>query len=130
MADVFMSYVSQDRTIAEKVTRGLQAAGFSVWWDRDIYAGTDFAMEIDRELGVARFVIVLWSAASQASKWVRDEAAQARDENKLIPVCVDGAQPPLGFRQVQTLDFQGWDGDPTASAFAGLLGSLRRFPAQ
>ena len=126
MADVFMSYVSQDRTLAEQVSRGLQADGLSVWWDRDIHGGADFAAEIDRELTAARVVIVLWSAASQASQWVRDEASQARDEKKLIPVRIDAARPPLGFRQVQTLDLQGWSGDPAASAFANLLGSIRR----
>ena len=44
-----------------------------------------------------RVVVVLWSAVSQASQWVRDEASQARDEKKLIPVRIDGARPPLGF---------------------------------
>ena len=79
-----MSYVSQDRTIAEQVSRGLQAAGLSVWWDRDIHGGADFAAEIDRELTAARVVVVLWSAASQASQWVRDEASQARDRKSVV----------------------------------------------
>jgi len=127
VADVFMSYVREDRTIAERVSRALQAAGLTVWWDRHIRAGADFAAEIDRELSAARIVIVLWSAASQASQWVRDEASQARDENKLIPVRIDGAQPPLGFRQVQALDFRGWDGDPSAGAFTDLLAAVRHY---
>ena len=90
-----MSYVRQDRSFAEQVSRGLEAAGFTVWWDRHIHGGADFATEIDRELTAARVVIVLWSAASQASQWVRDEASQARDEHKLIandqPVSEAGA---------------------------------------
>ena len=105
MSDVFVSYVSEDRAIAEKISRGLEGAGFSVWWDRHIRGGVDFAPEIARQLDAAKVVIVLWSKASLESGWVRDEAQQARDENKLIPVRLDSVQPPLGFRQYQTIDF-------------------------
>ena len=127
MADVFVSYVSEDRAIAEKISRGLEGAGFSVWWDRHIHGGVGFRKEIDRQLGAAKVVVVLWSAASLDSEWVCDEAQQARDENKLIPLRLDGVQPPLGFRQAQSLDFSGWNGDPTVGAFAALVDSARDF---
>ena len=61
MADVFVSYVSENRAIAEKISRGLEGAGFSVWWDRHIRGGVDFAPEIARQLDAAKVVIVLWS---------------------------------------------------------------------
>jgi tetratricopeptide (TPR) repeat protein len=35
---------------------------------------------------------------------VRDEAAEGRDRGKLIPVALDAAKPPMGFRQFQTID--------------------------
>jgi adenylate cyclase len=127
VADVFVSYVSEDRATAEKISRGLEGAGFSVWWDRHIRGGVDFAPEIARQLEAAKVVIVLWSKASIESGWVRDEAQQARDENKLIPLRLDGVQPPLGFRQAQSLDFSGWNGDPTVGAFADLVDSARDF---
>ena len=127
MADVFVSYISEDRATAEKISRGLEGAGFSVWWDRHIRGGVDFAPEIARQLDAAKVVIVLWSKASLESGWVRDEAQQARDENKLIPVRLDSIQPPLGFRQAQSLDFSGWNGDPTVRAFAALVDSVRHF---
>jgi adenylate cyclase len=125
VADVFVSYVSEDRTIAEKISRGLEGAGFSVWWDRHIHGGVGFRKEIDRQLGAAKVVVVLWSAASLDSEWVCDEAQQALDENKLIPVRLDNVQAPLGFRQTQSLDFEGWNGDLTASDFLRLLHSIR-----
>ena len=127
MADVFVSYVREDRDIAEKLASGLTAAGFSVWWDRHIRGGVEFAKEIERELDAARAVIVLWSGDSLGSRWVRDEAEQAREEDKLIPVRLDGVQPPLGFRQTQALDFTGWKGDPDAATFTGLVDSVRHF---
>jgi TolB-like protein/Flp pilus assembly protein TadD len=103
LADVFLSYARTDRPVAADVARSLEQAGFSVWWDREIRAGSDFALEIDREIAAARVVVVLWSDASQQSAWVRDEGAYGRDRQKLIPICLDDAEPPLGFRQVQSL---------------------------
>lgn len=47
--------------------------------------------------------MVLWSEAGNASTWVRDEAAYARDRKRLIPVHLDASEPPLGFRQIQSL---------------------------
>jgi adenylate cyclase len=127
VADVFVSYVSADRAIAEKISRGLEEAGLSVWWDRHLQGGVDFGPEIERQLDAAKAVVVLWSVASRESKWVRDEAQQARDDNKLIPVRLDKSQPPLGFRQAQSLDFDGWNGAPTSSDFVRLLHSIRHF---
>jgi TolB-like protein len=129
VADVFVSYVSEDRSIAEKIARGLEGAGFSVWWDRHIHGGVGFRKEIDRQLGAAKVVVVLWSAASLESEWVCDEAEQARNQKKLIPVRLDSVQPPLGFRQAQSLDFDGWTGDPNTGAFASLVNSARHFLA-
>ena len=125
MADVFVSYTSEDRVVAQQIARGLEGAGFSVWWDRHIHGGVDFTTEIQRQLNAARIVVVLWSSSSLDSKWVRDEAQQARDENKLIPVRLDGVQPPLGFRQAQSLDFSGWNGDSQVETFANLVASAR-----
>ena len=75
-----------------------------VWWDRHIQVGTDFSAEIERQIEAARVVVVLWSKASHDSQWVRDEAAYARDNRKLIPVRIVSSEPPLGFRQVQSLN--------------------------
>ncbi len=130
MADVFMSYVRKDEALAEPVARGLEAAGYSVWWDRHIHGGADFADEIERQITGAKAVVVLWSRASKASKWVRDEAAFARDASKLIPLQVDAGEPPFGFRQVQSIDFQHWHGDASASAFVELVESLRHFTGE
>jgi len=124
VADVFISYVSQDRAIAAHMARGLEASGLSVWWDRHIRGGAEFSLEIELELDAASVVVVLWSAGSRNSQWVRDEAAEARDKGKLIPLRLDEMQPPLGFRQVQSLAFASWDGDANAAVFANLVNSI------
>ena len=126
MADVFVSYDRADRAIADLIADNLSRAGLSVWWDREIQAGVKFNAEIRRQIEAARAVIVLWSAASEDSDWVHDEASLARDADKLLPVRIDGTLPPLGFRQVQSLDLQGWNGDPSDRTFHALLSALRR----
>ena len=98
-----------------------------MWWDRHIHGGVGFRKEIDRQLDGAKVVVVLWSATSLDSEFVCDEAQQARDQNKLIPVCIDHALPPLGFRQTQALDFNDWDGDLRGRSFASLVDSVRHF---
>jgi tetratricopeptide (TPR) repeat protein len=128
MADVFISYVSEDRNRAEALAHALAGSGFSVWWDRDLHGGADFSAEIERQLETARAVIVLWSKRSLTSQWVRDEAAAARDAGKLVPVRLDDASVPLGFRQLQTIDFGDWrSGDASHPAFVRVLASLRHF---
>jgi len=41
---------------------------------------------------------------------VRDEAGFGRDHGKLIPFSLDGTEPPLGFRQFQSIDLSKWKG--------------------
>src|SRR4030095_15491108 len=125
LAAVFLSYASEDRDTAQRIAEGLHARGVSVWWDRDLYAGSDFAAEIQSELEMSSVIVVLWSAASVVSPWVRDEAAFARDKKHLIPLRIDGTEPPLGFRQLHTLELGRWNGDGEAPAFVSLSDSVR-----
>ena len=103
MADIFLSYAREDVDAARALAAGLENQGCSVWWDRKIRGGTEFSSEIEDALAAAVAIIVLWSKSSLRSHWVRDEAAFGRDTGKLIPVTIDGSEPPLGFRQFHTL---------------------------
>lgn len=105
--DLFLSYARPDRATAEAVLRILEDAGHSVWWDAMIPGGHRFHAVISEALERARVVVVLWSRASLASDWVQDEAAHGRDHARLVPLSIDGTQPPLGFRQLQFLDVSG-----------------------
>jgi TolB-like protein/Tfp pilus assembly protein PilF len=129
MADIFISYSRTDREPIRSLAEALQAAGFSVWWDRDISGGAEFAHAIEKELGAAKTIVVAWSEASVGSHWVRDEADYAREENKLLPLSLDGVLPPLGFRQLHALEFEGWDRTANHPAFATLLSSLGQQPS-
>lgn len=61
------------------------------------------------------------SAALEQAGWVKDEAASARDQGKLVPVSLDGTSAPLGFRQYHVIDLSAWNGEPSVPAVADLL---------
>lgn len=124
MADIFVSYAREDIAEVECLVAALRAGGRSVWYDQAIRGGADFGEETTRALDAAKVVVVVWSKASIVSKWVRDEASVGRDSGTLIPISIDGVPPPLGFRQIQSIDFCGWTGDPVARSFQLLVEAL------
>ena len=103
-ASVFLSYARADRKSALPVIAVLEAAGFSVWWDGLLEGGERFSNITEAALENAKAVVVLWSKTSIASHWVHDEATRGRDRNCLVPLSIDGSEPPLGFRQFQVID--------------------------
>lgn len=124
MSDVFISYRREEYRLARELAQALEESGFSVWWDRQIRAGESWAAEIEKELSEARCVIVLWSAASVASEWVREEAAYGRDSNKLIPVVIEDVPLPLSFRSLQAFVLKNWNGELTHPEFQRLLKAI------
>lgn len=126
--EVFISYCHENREAARILAETVMARGCSVWWDHALVAGDSYTEVIEQKLDEARAVIVIWSEHSRKSHWVRDEAAVGRDRNRLLPVAIDANPPPLGFRQIQTVDLQGWDGKDKARIeplFLGLNGLLK-----
>ena len=67
MADVFLSYAREDLSRATMLASALESRGLSVWWDRRIPAGLDFADYIEKQAHAAHCIVVLWSKASRAS---------------------------------------------------------------
>ena len=126
MGQIFLSYAREDRVFAETVTRVLEGAGHSVWWDRHIDSGEEFAAEIEAELDRADAVLVVWSKASVKSRWVRDEASVGGDTGRLVPVTMDGSLPPMGFRQFHSLDLSGWKGAKRDQRTSQLLHAVER----
>ena len=121
MADVFISYSRDDRAHAETIAQALQAEGYSVWWDPDIRPGETWDAVIDRELHAAACVIVVWSATSIASKWVRAEATAADNRQVLVPVRLDATSLPVPFNLIQTEDLIAWSGDRTADCWQRIM---------
>jgi TIR domain-containing protein len=132
MADIFVSYKREDRDAVAPLARILEAQGWSVWWDPAIVPGERYQAVIDLALNEAKCVIVVWSPQSTGSHWVLDEAGKGRDRGILVPVLIDGANPPLGFGQYQAVDLAKWSGRPDdprlGQLFAGVLRVLSGKP--
>src|SRR3954469_10395067 len=111
MADVFLSYARATRPRIEQIGDGLQAGGYTLWWDKALNASDDYAMVIESELDAAGCVVVAWSAQARQSLWVRAEANQGLDSGKLVQVNLDGTRLPLPFSALNFLDFARWRGD-------------------
>lgn len=120
MADVFLSYASEDREKAGQLAHALGAMGWTVWWDRKIIAGQAFDQTIEHELEKARCVVVLWSAHSTASEWVKNEAAVAAERGVLVPALIDSVKLPLEFRRKRAADLVSWLGDVVHPGFQAL----------
>ncbi|KQT31297.1 hypothetical protein ASG29_15150 [Sphingomonas sp. Leaf412] len=130
---VFLSYSRADQPHAMAVLRTLEDAGFDVWWDGLIPGGDRYNAITSDALETAGAVVVLWSKASVRSHWVQDEATRGRDRGVLIPLSIDGTEPPLGFRQFQYLDLSGAgmrpDSPAMARAVASVAAQMGRAPA-
>jgi TolB-like protein/Flp pilus assembly protein TadD len=124
MADLFLSYARPDRAGAEILAAGLEAAGYTVWWDRHITGGAEFSADIERQLQAAKVVVVAWSDAARQSPWVKDEAGVGREHGKLVALSFDTEPPPLGFRQYHAVDFSGWDQSSQSQEFKSLLQAI------
>jgi hypothetical protein len=120
MEDIFISYASEDREQARRFAEAFSARGWSVWWDRHIVPGEAFDTRIEQALDAARCVVVLWSASSVASEWVRNEAAVGAERGVLVPAMIEPVKLPLEFRRKQTADLSGWQGEAEHAGFASL----------
>lgn len=126
---VFVSYSHHDRDRVEPLVRALEANNLSVFWDPEIPVGTPtYNKYLEERLNEADRAIVIWTAASVSSSWVIEEANEALRRGILLPVRLDDAEPPLGFRSVQTLDLRGWSWKTPNRGIDGLVDALSGRP--
>ncbi|HKY10123.1 MAG TPA: TIR domain-containing protein, partial [Candidatus Binatia bacterium] len=99
---------SEDRGRAQMLATVLSNHGWSVWWDRKIPLGKSYDEVIENALAQAKCVIVLWSAVSVASEWVRNEASEGRRRQILVPVFIEPVDAPLAFRLLNGANLIDW----------------------
>jgi hypothetical protein len=126
MADVFVSYSRANRDRIVTVSDNLEESGYSVWWDRALAPGDDYAMLIEQQIDAAPCVVVAWSETARQSLWVRAEANEALDAGKLVQINLDRTRLPLPFSALNFVDFSGWTGARTEETWTTLDGRVRR----
>jgi hypothetical protein len=89
VADVFISHAREDHETGQHLAVILQERGWSVWLDSQITTGERWDDVIERELAAAKSIVVLWSANSVTSNWVRNEARRALQSGRLVPAILD-----------------------------------------
>ncbi len=123
MADIFVSYASEDRDRILLLVEALESQGWSVWWDRELITGPSFDDKIEEALDEARCVVVGWSEHSIQSRWVRTEANEGLERGILVPALIDDVRPPLAFRIAQTANLIGWPS--VRGEIDSLIGGIR-----
>jgi hypothetical protein len=130
MADIFISYASSDRERARQLADALASRGYKVWWDRTIPPGRVFDEVIQEALHAAKCVIVLWSAQSVRSNWVKTEAAEGASLGRLVPALIERVLPPIEFKRIQAAELADWTGAEDHTEFRKLLASVDRLLQQ
>ncbi|HYD13845.1 MAG TPA: toll/interleukin-1 receptor domain-containing protein [Allosphingosinicella sp.] len=111
MVDVFISYSRANRDIVCRLADAIGRLGYVVWWDEELPAHLSYGEVITAKIVEARATLVVWSAESAASEWVRAEADMARNQKKLIQTSIDDCPPPLPFNQIQYAAIGDWAGE-------------------
>jgi len=93
--DVFISYSSKDKAVAETALAKLEANGIKCWIaPRDILAGTEYARAIIGAIRECPLMVFIFSTISNNSQFVMRELDCAVDESmKIIPFRIEDVQP-------------------------------------
>ena len=124
MADIFISYASEDRSRVELLAEALEEQGWSVWWDRTIPPGKTFDQVIEEAIDASRCVVVLWSKKSIKSDWVKEEANIGKERKILVPTKIDPVDLPLGFGRIQAADLTNWEEKKEHPEFINLRNAI------
>ena len=123
MAGVFLSYARFDSELGERIVAGLRSLEVECWWDRDM-PGVDWPREIERQIDAMSALVVIWTAASKDSKYVRAEAIPAFDREKLINIMFGVKEPPLPFNLYNGFQLDDWSGREPHEGWTRLVRTL------
>jgi TolB-like protein len=124
MADIFVSYARSDKAIVTPLIAALEAQDWSVWWDSAIVPGQEFDRLIEAELARSKAVLVIWTANSVGSRWVRGEARAGADRGILVPVRMGNVELPIDFRAIHSISLDAGTRTSSSAEFAEVLNAL------
>ncbi len=121
MSPIFISHSNQDRALTEPIVERLREAGFSTWIDyENIRGGAEWLCEIEAGIARSQAVLVILSAASAGSVWVKRECLYAFQLQKpLLVALLADLLIPLHLINLQYCDLR------TPAGMSNLLESLR-----
>ncbi len=117
MADIFISFKTDDTPRVQAIHDGFRARGLTVFWSNDIPKGApDYQAIIKDELLKAPVAVVVWTSGSVHSGPVVQECSQAERANKLFQILLDDIEPidmpmEVKFKAQKTM-LLGWTGNP------------------
>ncbi|HET6251513.1 MAG TPA: TIR domain-containing protein [Tepidisphaeraceae bacterium] len=126
--DVFISYSSKDKPVAEAITAALESNGLTCWIaPRNIKPAEDFGEAIIAAISACRVMVVVFSANSNTNEQVQRELELAVNrEVHITAVRITDAEPSSAMEHFVTaehwLDAQG---GPTKEHLARLTASVR-----
>lgn len=127
---VFISYSSKEYATALQIRSALETNHIECWMaPESIPAGSDYADEIQAAIENCEAFLLVLSAASQRSKWVRKELDKALDFDKVVlPIHIDESDMVRAFdyrlTDVQRIEAFGHLSEAISKAIARIL-SLR-----
>lgn len=110
---VFLSYASADKELAQKIVEELRKRGIRVWFDTyELQPGDSIAKAIGYAISASDYLVVLLSPNSVNSVWVQQElgAALSREltirDITLLPVVIADCEIPPLLASYQFLDLR------------------------
>jgi len=96
--DVFISYSSKDKPIADAICAHLEATGIRCWIaPRDIAAGEDWPTSIAQAISQSQALVLVFSASSNTSEDVSRELYLAANHKLvIIPFKIENVEPEPG----------------------------------
>ncbi|MCB1722213.1 MAG: toll/interleukin-1 receptor domain-containing protein [Chromatiaceae bacterium] len=128
MGQIFISYANEDTESARRLAGAFEGLGWTVWWDKQIPPGMDYAQVIEKAVNEASCIVVLWSKHSIDSRWVHTEAAVGADRRIVATVIVDetpGEKVPFEFRRLQAVNLNDWTPGVPHAGFELLANRIR-----
>lgn len=116
MADIFISFRTDDTRRVQAVYDAFRARGLTVFWSNDIPKGApNYQTIIKEEILKAPIVVVVWTSASVHSGPVVQECSQAERANKLFQILLDDIEPidmpmEVKYKSQKTM-LLGWTGN-------------------
>jgi hypothetical protein len=111
MPDIFLSYSTKDKALANALVNDLRKNGISVWYDADeILVGHDIVDKVYDGIRNSKYLAILLTPNSINSKWVKQELNYAKvlqiEESQvtILPLLYRDCELPSALRTKKYAD--------------------------